>query len=159
MAVETDESEQVTSTDDCLVVEFVLDGQVFGLDVDQVLEVQEVDQPTSVYRTPDFVLGVMNLRGDVVALIDLARFLGLNGLTDPENHKMLLVEHDGVQGGIVVEEVLGTRRIEQTELEPPPESVDGISQEWIRGIWHDEDHMSVLLDVPSIIQSERIQDL
>lgn len=158
MSPETAE-ESETTTKDLLIIEFRLDDQIFGFPVDQVLEVQKIQKPTSVYRTPDFVVGVMNLRGDVVALLDLARLFDLKGITDLENRSAILVQHDDRRAGVVVEEVLGTRRIKQSDLESPPESVDGVSEQWIEGVQQYEGRMTVLLDGKAIFESERVKEL
>jgi purine-binding chemotaxis protein CheW len=152
-------AEESTDQDDVLIIEFRLDEQVFGLPVTQVLEVQKIQKPTSVYRTPDFVVGVMNLRGDVVALLDLARLFDLNGIEDLEDRNAILVQHDEQHAGVVVEEIIGTRRIDLKNLETAPESVEGVSDQWIQGVQQHEGRMTVLLDGQAIFESEQVQEL
>jgi purine-binding chemotaxis protein CheW len=140
-------------------VVFTLRDQTFGIEIQNVVEVQKIDQVSDVFHTPDFVVGVVNIRGDIVTLLDIGLFFGMPKTEWDEDKKMVIVQHESMDAGFLAEEMKGVERIKEEEIESPPPTVAGISSEWIEGIIQQDGKPLIILDIPTIFESKRIEDL
>lgn len=134
---------------------FFLEDEEFGLDILSVQEILTVPHITRVFHTPPFVVGLINLRGNIVAVVDMAMFFGL-GRTDMsmKDARIIVVRGAGRTAGIVAERVASIRRINPTKIEPAPQTLSGVESQYISGIYELADHPLILLDVDRMISSE-----
>jgi purine-binding chemotaxis protein CheW len=104
-------------------------------------------------HTPAFLLGVTNIRGRILPVVDLKRFFGLpeQGLTDL--NKVVIVQQEGAELGILADSILGVRQIPSASVQGPPTVLEGISTEYLRGVTEDR---WVILDVERILTDERM---
>ena len=101
---------------------FTLQNEVYGLDILRVREILEYTRPTTVPMMPAFVHGVINLRGNVVPVIDLGRFLFGTRTQPSERTRLLVVRQSGGSVALMVDEVFGQRTVdEQQRREAEPE--------------------------------------
>ncbi len=140
---------------------FELDGELFGLEVGTVREVLEHSRITRVPRAPDFLRGVINLRGNVVAVIDLKRKFGVGAteMTDSTCIVIIEVEIDGDASvvGILADGVREVVALESQEIEPPPSIGSWMRAEYITGMVRSGDHFLMLLDIQRVfLEDEEI---
>lgn len=135
------------------MLEFRLADERYAVDSAFVREVHPLKNLTSLPCTPAFVAGIMNLRGRIVAVIDLKRFLGLpeRGLTDL--HRIVLVGDDTIEFGLLADVSVGMLRVEPAELQPPLPTLTEIGARYIQGITADR---LVVLDMPAILGDPRL---
>jgi purine-binding chemotaxis protein CheW len=116
------------------IIEFTLAHERYALETRHVREVYSLRELTSLPCTPAFVLGVINVRGHIVAIIDLKQFFDLpqGGLTD--STKVILIGDDDGQMGIVVDAVDGVRHMPVSALQPPLPTLTGIRADYLRGV-------------------------
>lgn len=125
---------EVAPADLIAVVEFVLAGEHYALELTQVREVCALKDFTPVPCTPAFVLGIINLRGEIHTIIDLKRFFDLpeSGITDL--NKVLIIDGDGMRLGILADTILGVRTVLRADVRPPPPTLTEVRADYLLGI-------------------------
>lgn len=134
------------------LVVLLLNEQLYGIDINQVLEIIRPAGVTALPGTPDFIEGVINLRGTVIPVMDLARRFGLSSVQDSEAQRVVIVESGGVKVGLLVDGVSEVLRVNEQQIQPPPSTglVGGV--ECIRGIALLENRIIILLDMNRVLQ-------
>lgn len=140
-------------SDSSFVIAFSLGDQHYAVDASAVREVVSLRSLTAVPCTPDFVAGVVNIRGNLLSLIDLAKFLEipLRGVTDLT--EILVLNAAGIEAGILTHEVLGLRLIPAGEIKPPLPNDDNVAREFVTGVTSD---LTVVLDIERIFSDPGI---
>lgn len=96
------------------IITFKVGAEVVGIDISKVREVTEIVKPMVVPRSPDFLLGLVNVRGEVVPVLSLKKRLGLGG--DEIGNFLLVIEDEGRVAGLKVDELLGTKKIVESKI-------------------------------------------
>lgn len=141
------------------LVGFKLNGQLFAVDIHVILEIKSLPQITDVFNTPSFVSGVVNIRGDIYAVFDIGQFFDFSKTELTQDKKLIVLQHDGKEAGILADRMAGVRWIDKNEIQSPPPTVAGVSSEWIEGVVQETEDPLIILDIPSIFRSERIDGL
>jgi purine-binding chemotaxis protein CheW len=116
---ETSESE-TASTEEISVVAFSLGHEVYGMELQEVREIIMVGLVTPVPRAPTFILGVLNLRGEIIPVIDLRMRFGLEHVDNTDLSRIIVTPIGGVFTGLIVDSVTEVKNIDKKLLEPPP---------------------------------------
>lgn len=153
------EEEKILAENSVQVVKFILHGQSFAIDIYKVLEVQEIPKITSVFHTPDIVVGVVNIRGNIVALVDIGLFFDLGKTELQTQTKMIILEHGDKEAAVIADRMNGVERISENKIQPPPPTVAGVSNRWLQGVVQTADGPLVVLDIEAIFGSEEIEKL
>lgn len=137
---------------------FMLDGEEYAVEILQVQEIKGWDTATPVPNTPDYMLGVINLRGAIVPVIDLRRHFNLEGITFDPTTVIIVVKVETADEsdrtvGIVVDAVSEVYRFKRADVQPPPDLGSAISTEFVRGLVAVEDKMVILLEINRLINS------
>lgn len=134
------------------LLEFSLAREHYGIASDYVREVYPLTELTPVPCTPPFVLGIANVRGEIISIIDLRKFFGLpaSGITDL--NKVIVLEGFGMTFGIVVDFIVEVRAIARDDLLPPA-TISGISAPYLLGIT--AQRMAVI-DVEKLLNEKKI---
>lgn len=106
---------------------------------------------TRVPQTPDYVEGVINLRGKVIPIIDLRKRFDLEVKEYDKNTRIVVVDINGNIMGMVVDSVSEVLRIPKNSIEPPPQIATGINTEYIHGVAKLEDRLLIFLDLSKVI--------
>jgi purine-binding chemotaxis protein CheW len=141
------------------LVSFNIGDEEFGVDILKVQEINRMVEVTRVPNTPEYVDGVINLRGKVIPIIDLRRRFGMARKEQDKNTRIVVVELSGKVLGFVVDAVSEVLRIQKNVTEPPPPIVSGIKAEYITAIGKLENRLLILLDLERILSSEEHEDL
>ena len=142
------------ATEDYLeVVEFLLAQEKFAVESLMVREVYPLKDLTVVPCTPPFVRGIINVRGQILTVIDLKKFFGMpeKGLTDL--NKVIIVRAGGMELGLLADAVFGVRSLEVRDLQPALPTLDAIGADYLRGVTSGR---TVVLDLMRILRDERI---
>ena len=133
------------------LVSFHVGGEEFGLDILRVQEIIRVQQLTRVPNSPDFVEGVINLRGKVIPVIALRKRFGLEILAqDKQTRIVVVVEVKGTVLGFMVDSVSEVLRIPADTVEPPPR-LGKVEREYVSGVGKLNDRLLILLDVDRLM--------
>ena len=133
------------------LVTFRLGQEEFSLDILKVQEIIRHMELTRVPRSPDFVEGVINLRGRVIPVLDLRKRFGLPDVEDTSATRIIVVEVEGVTVGLKVDGVSEVLRINADTVEPPPALVTNIESDYIKGVGKLDNRLLILLDVSKIL--------
>lgn len=142
---------------------FELAGQEYGVNVQQVLSIERIPEITRVPQTPDFVVGVMNLRGEVLPVIDLRKRFALESQqgsdVQREQQRIIVVKLDDITVGMVVDMVRDVLSISTDRIEPPPSLVGGIQAEYLDGMAKMGDRVMVLLNLEKTLSQKELNEL
>jgi len=139
-----------TSNELLQVVSFHIDQEEFGLDILRVQEIIRVQRLTRVPNSPDFVDGVINLRGKVIPIVGLRRRFGLPELAHDNQTRIVVVEVNGTVLGLIVDSVSEVLRIPADTIEPPPR-LGKAEREYVRGVGKLDNRLLILLDVDRLL--------
>lgn len=134
---------------------FMLDDEEYGLEILKVREIIGVMEITKVPQTPDFVEGVVNLRGKVIPVIDLRSKFGLRR-TDYNDQTCIIVVDVGMLTGIIVDTVQEVHDITAENIEPPPRLGAMMDTSFIMGMGKVKEDVKILLDIDKVLNSEEL---
>ena len=145
------------------LVGFVIGKEYFGVDILMVQEIIRSTPITAVPNSPDFIEGVINLRGSIIPVIDLRKRLNLF-VNDMKYNKdeiwIVILDVKGRVTGFIVDKVTEVLKIQEGSIEPPPEIVvAGLKSQYIRGVCKIDDRLVILLDFNRILMLEEIKKL
>ena len=138
------------------LVVFGLGKEEFGIDISRVREIVLIQNITSIPQAVDFVEGIVNLRGQIVPIVDLCkRFRVAKASTGEESARRIIVVNIGEQNiGILVDGVSEILRIPDESMEPtPPIVAAGIGANFIKGVAKVDDRLIIVLDLDQIFSS------
>jgi len=150
-------SEHQAHQDLMQLVSFHIGGEEFGLDILRVQEIIRVQHLTRVPNSPDFVDGVINLRGKVIPVIALRKRFGLEEHAHDKQTRIIVVEVNGNVLGFIVDSVSEVLRIPADTVEPPPR-LSKVEREYVSGVGKLQNRLLILLDVDRLM-SESDQEL
>ena len=135
------------------VVEFVVADERYAVESARIREVYRMKELTPLPCTPPFVLGIINVRGQIVSVIDIKKFFGLpeKGLTDL--NKVIIVRSGDMEVGLLADAIVGSRRIPTAGIHPPLPTLTGIGADYLTGVTGEG---LVVLDVGRILSDEAI---
>ncbi len=145
------ESDQKKDSNLLQLVTFHIGEEEFGVEILKVQEIIRMMGITRVPKAPDFVEGVINLRGKVIPIIDLRTRFGMAAQEHDKHTRIIVIEINGVIIGFVVDSVSEVLRIPADTVEPPPPIISGIESEYIRGVGKLADRLLILLDLDSLL--------
>lgn len=156
---QNDSAQKDVNEDVLQLVSFTLGSEEFGIDI---LLVQEINRMTSITRvpnSPEFIEGVINLRGKVIPIIDLRNRFGLTQSDMDKDTRIIVVEVSKKIVGFIVDSVKEVLRIPKSVVDPPPPIVAGISAEYIEGVGKLDDRLLILLDLETVLSSSELEAL
>lgn len=133
------------------LVTFRLGKEEFSMDILKVQEIIRHMDLTRVPRTPDFVDGVINLRGRVIPVLDLRKRFGLPEGERTNETRIIVVDVDNRTVGLKVDAVSEVLRLPADTVEAPPSLVTGIESDYIKGVGKLDGRLIILLDVAKIL--------
>lgn len=135
------------------VITFPLGKEQFALETNFVREVYRAGDITPLPGSPSFVIGLTNLRGQVIAVMDLREFFGMEKTEEVEHPQVVVVGRDRVEFGILVDHVYEVANLRFEEILEPPGSVAGAARDYLRGVT--QQALSVL-DGAALLEDERL---
>lgn len=141
------------------LVSFTIGEEEFGVDILKVQEINRMVEITRVPNAPEYVDGVINLRGKVIPIINLRRRFGMPRKEKDKDTRIIVVELREKVLGFVVDFVSEVLRIPSSVTEPPPSIIAGIKAEYITAIGKLEDRLLILLDLERVLTVEEHEEL
>ncbi|MDO8464170.1 MAG: chemotaxis protein CheW [Gallionella sp.] len=135
------------------IVEFTLAHEHYAIASEHVREVYPLEELTPLPCTPTFVLGIVNLRGEILSIIDIKEFFDLpkKGLTDL--NKVIVLESEDMMFGIVADAIGGVRRILRADIQPSLPTLTGIREDYLQGVTAER---VVVLDAGKLLSDEKL---
>jgi purine-binding chemotaxis protein CheW len=141
-----------TKTDLVQLATFFLGEELFGVDALRVQEIMTYQEITTVPIAPDYVRGLINLRGQIVTVIDLRSRLGFERLANETTGMNLIVNSDEGLMSLLVDKIGNVIDVHADQLKPPPGTIRGVAVHYIQSVYQLEDELLIVLDLDSILQ-------
>ena len=135
------------------IIEFKLASETYGIEAMFVREINQLRELTPLPGVPSFVLGITNVRGQILSVVDLKKFFNLPDKGLGELNKMIILRNKGMEFGILADSILGIHAIPLDAIQAPPATVTGIGAEYVRGVTGE--HV-VVLDAEKILDDGKI---
>ena len=142
-----------SNVDKQLVV-FDLSDEAYGIDIGAVRSIIRMQEITNVPRAPEFVDGVINLRGKVIPVVDLHRRFGLPSTEQTKDSRVVAVDINGQDIGMVVDAVTEVMRIPVSSVEPPSSVIITDDSDYLMGIAKVDDRLIILLELERVFSEE-----
>ena len=145
--------------EDLKVIIFRLKDEEYGVDVKQIKSIERMEHITRVPNTPPFVKGVINLRGVVIPIIDLRKRFGIELKEYNESTRIIIVNVDGMEVGLIVDAANDVIDIPVSGIEPPPKVVGGIETKYLRGVAKLSNRLLILLNLDKVLNPDEVKEL
>ncbi len=139
------------------LVTFKLGSEEFGVDIMQVQEIIKIPPITLVPRAPKYVEGVINLRGNVIPVLNLKRRFEIVNPDESQDSRIIVIQVQGRITGIMVDQVVEVLHLSIKDIEPPPPVTSGNEPGYIRGVGKVGERLVELLEVDKIIDSNYME--
>jgi len=136
------------------MVVFRLEKEEFAVDIHQVREVLKMAQVTPLPRSAYFIEGVINLRGEVIPVVDLRKRFDLQVGERSEQTRIIIVEIKDSKVGLIVDSVTEVLRLPSTSIQLPPSRIAGTRTDLIKGVGKIDDRLLIVLDLNKILTTE-----
>ncbi len=149
------------STDDPILqwVIFRLANESYGIDVMQVQEILRYTEIAPVPGAPPYVIGIINLRGNVVTVIDTRSRFGLPNAETTDQTRIVIIETESQVVGIFVDAVAEVVYLRQSEIETTPNVGNDESSKFIQGVCHKNDELLILVDLEKLMSDEEWMEI
>ena len=142
------------------LVIFQLGGEEFGVDIMQVQEIIRMPETTRIPQSPDYVKGVINLRGRIIVVINLDQRFGMASKEIDDNSRIIVAEVGETVMGMIVNSVSEVMRLPASNLEPAPDMVTSrVSSDYIKGVGKLDDRLLILLDLEKVLSEKEIDQV
>jgi len=137
------------------LVVFKVADEEFGVDINDVREIIKMGDVTKIPNTPDYILGVINLRGRIIVVIDFAKKMSLKSKERDKNTRVIIIDVEGNTIGMIVDSCNEVLRITGDKIEPPPPTItQKIDADYIEGVGIIGDRLLILLNLGKVIKGK-----
>jgi purine-binding chemotaxis protein CheW len=143
-----------THIDTVELASFFVGDALCGMDILKVQEINKLIEMTRVPQAPEYVLGILNLRGEIVTIVDLGKKLGLKSTEMSDKTRNIIVSSNGEHIGLMVEQISDVVQAEWEKVEPPPANIGGVQGKYFTGVFKTEDRLIGILDVEKVLEEE-----
>lgn len=130
---------------------FLVGDALCGMDILTIQEINKLIDMTSVPQAPDYVLGILNLRGQIITSIDLGEKLGLGKTDMSQDPRNIIVNSKGEHIGLMVRKISDVVQADKEKFEPPPSNMGGIQGEFFTGVYKTKNKLIGILDVEKVL--------
>jgi len=142
------------------LVIFKIGNEEFGVNIHQVKEIVRLIPITPIPRAPEFIEGVVNLRGQILAVMDLAKRLELPSRPRSEKTRIIVVEIEDNTVGMIVDEVTEVLRLPLEKIEKTPQIVESeIEQKYIKGVGKLDERLLIIIDLANVLSLEEKEEI
>ncbi len=141
------------------LVSFTVGNELFAVNILNVQEINRMLALTKVPQSPEGIEGVINLRGRIIPVLDLRIQFGITETTLNEHSRIIVVEVKGSTLGFIVDTVHEVLRINQSIIEPTPQTTSSIDQSYVAGVAKLEEQLLILLNLDRLLTDESLNRL
>ncbi len=138
------------------IVCFKIGKEEYGLDILRVQEILKMPKVTLLPKSAEFIMGVIDLRGKVIPIIDLSRRFRIEDTAATGNKRAIVVDIRNKKVGLAIDSVSHVIKVDTKDIEPPPPIVKGISGRYVVGIAKLENSFVVVLDIDQIFLADEL---
>jgi len=151
--------EKKSSDETKQLISFTVGSEEYGLELLRVKEVIRMRQITWLPKAPACVKGIINLRGDVIPIVDLRERFGLQQQQQTANTRVIVVEVNGKPVGMVVDSASQVVRVPADQFDPPPTVMGERSQDFITAVGKTGDRLIIMIDAEKILSTAEMSQI
>ncbi len=152
-----DELDEDTQKDKYL--SFRLASEDYGIEIRHIIEIIVMQEITKVPDMPDFIIGVINLRGNVISVMDIRRRFSLEARDYDDRTCIIVVKINEISIGLIVDTVNEVVDIPESQIDPPPRTHSGLGSTFIQGMGKLDGNVKILLDIEKILYEEELDKI
>lgn len=152
-------ADESKTAEEIQLVVFSLGREEFAVEVTQVREIMRMEEITRMPKTPSFVEGIINLRGQIIAVIDLGKQLNMESASKSAETRIIVVEAEDVKVGMIVDSVSEVLRVSAEAVEPSPTIATEISAAYLQGVVKQDNRLIILLDLTRVLSLQEMAGL
>lgn len=130
---------------------FMVGEERYAADIMMIKEIILCRKVTHIPKAPDFIEGIINLRGKVIPVIDMRKRLGVQSIEQTSSARIIIAKVEGKNVGIIVDSILKVLRVQKEDIQPAPRIIKGIESEYLSGIVRDGDDLVLILDMERVL--------
>ncbi len=138
---------------------FSLDGETYGIEIRYVIEIIGIQAITVIPEVPQYIKGIINLRGKVIPVIDVRLKFGKEEIEYNERTCIIVIDINDIQVGLIVDFVDEVLNIGDDDIADAPKSKTGFTNKYIKGIGKVNDKVQLLLDCEKLLKDEEVETL
>lgn len=150
-------SEEVSDAQHGRYLLFLLDKEVFGIEIRYVTEIVGIQKINPLPDTPDYIRGIINLRGGIIPIIDVRLRLRKEPVPYTDRTCIVVIEIVGTRVGLIVDRVDEVILIDDSDIVPAPDFKGGYQNRYLRGIGKSGDEIRLLLDCERLFRAEELE--
>ena len=136
------------------LVSFRVGNEMFATSISRVQEIIRMPAVVKVPKSPDFVKGVINLRGRVIPVVDLKTKFEIEGQIKKDESRIIITEINNVMIGLIVDAVSEVIQVSKSSFSDTPEIVSGAKKKFVKGVVQEKDEMIMVLNVDNILSDD-----
>lgn len=140
-------------------VVFKLGNEEYGVNIMQVKEIVSYKEPVKVPNTPKFIEGIINLRSQIIPIVNLKKRFNIPGEAVCEETRIIVMNIDSKQVGFIVDDASEVRTISEEDIENAPDIIAGIERKYITGIGKIGERILILLDLDKLFDEQEKESL
>lgn len=144
---------KTTNNNNLELATFYVGDALYGLEILRIQEINRLMDFTMVPQAPEYVTGIMNLRGQIVTVIDLSKKLGLAGTELRDENRNIIVNDQGEYIGLLVDRISDVVRSDIDKIEPPPSNMGGVQGKYLQGVYKTEKKLIGILNVEELLRT------
>ncbi|WP_110954265.1 chemotaxis protein CheW [Anaerosinus massiliensis] len=144
--------------EDLQILAFRLATEEYALPITKVKDINRIMPFTKVPNAPEFMEGIINLRGEIVPVVDIRKRFGLKADAPTDESRIVVVEVDGRCMGIIVDAVTEVRHVPNADIDLPPAAAK-LDMKQVPGVGKVNDRLLILLDIEEIFSAKEVQDI
>ena len=133
---------------------FYVGSALCGMDILNVQEINKLMEMTKVPQAPEYVTGILNLRGQIVTVVDLGKKLGLTSTDFSDTTRNIIVNSDNEYVGLLVSSISDVVEAKWEKVEEPPANIGGVQGAFFKGVFKTKDRLIGILDVHKVLAEE-----
>jgi len=134
------------------IATFYVGEALCGIDILNIQEINKQTEVTEVPQSPEYVKGVLNLRGRIVTVIDLGEKIGLSAISMSKDNRNVIVDSHDEHIGLLVEQISDVMTADPSTIEPPPANIGGIKGKYFSGVFKTKNSLVGILDIETALQ-------
>ena len=136
------------------IIIFDIGREKFGIKIVRVDEIIRMKEITQLPDSSSYMVGIINLRGNIISVIDLRKRFGIEEPENTDDTRIVVVEFENQKVGLIVDAVSEVFHIDKKEIDDPPKSMVGIKDDYLRGIIKINDDIVILLELDDLLRSD-----
>ena len=145
------------------LVTFQLGNEIYGIDIMDVKEIVKIQEIRPIPNAPSYVAGILNLRGNIIPIINLHVRFNLKKHELSEEDRLLsgiiIIDVDNMQIGIIIDKVAKVMTVEVDSIQQPPQLISGIGAEYIQGVVNKDGSYLIILDIRRLFSKNELKQL